>query len=59
MKVSYRLQKFFEEEKANGKANAQAVFYGIGNARERAKRYGIIRANTCVINDVLSLEDER
>lgn len=61
MKISYELQKLFWSEKAKGKANAQAFFYGIGNARERAKRYGTIGENldVCMIGDVLSLWSER
>lgn len=61
MKISYNLQKLFWLERKQGKANAQAVFYGIGDARERAKRYGIIGENigACLIDDVLSLENER
>lgn len=61
MKISYKLQKLFWSEKAKGKANAQAAFYGIGDARGKAKKYGIIGdcTDVCVIGDVLSLGSER
>ena len=60
MKISYNLQKFYEEEKANGKVSGQAVFFGIGNARNIAKKYGIIGEDieTCVIDDVLSIKEK-